>query len=244
MRNKLFQISLTLVFLAGTMALFQFTNFDIWCQDHIYNFSTHRWPIEKKDVVPRILLYTGPKVVMGIAGGLILLWLLVPQHRRPAVMRAWTLPWSSRQLWGFLLCLAIAPSVIGLMKSRSDLYCPWDVDRYGGERPHLRFFDPIPKDYPPNCGRCFPAGHASGGFALLALGVLARTQRGRITGYAIGLTAGWSMGLYQMFKGAHFLSHTLVTMWLALLIAQIIGLWLGREKPAATTATSTSAGAA
>lgn len=36
--------------------------------------------------------------------------------------------------------------------------------------------------------------------------------------WALGL--GWTMGLYQMLKGAHFFSHTLATMILAWILCQ------------------------
>ena len=61
-------------------------------------------------------------------------------------------------------------------------------------------------------GHCFPAGHASGGFALLALGWLSDRRAWRIAGTGTGLAAGSVMAAYQMAKGAHFLSHSLATL--------------------------------
>lgn len=225
MRNKLLGLTCTLVLLAGVFALFQFTNLDVWVQDHCYDFTNHRWRVAKQDVLPRVIFYTGPKVVMGITGGLLIAWLLFPVRWRPKWLRQFELPWPKRRLWLVLFCLAIVPATIGLMKRRSDLYCPWSIDRYGGDRPHLHFFDALPADYPPDCGRCFPAGHASGGFALLGLYHLSNSRRSRWLGFAIGMTAGGLMGGYQMLKGAHFLSHTVVTMLIACIVVQIVG-WL------------------
>jgi membrane-associated PAP2 superfamily phosphatase len=48
------------------------------------------------------------------------------------------------------------------------------------------------------------------------------TGGARWLGLACGLAAGWSVGIYQMLKGAHYLSHTVVTMivaWLLILVA-------------------------
>lgn len=222
MQNKILAFVATLGLLAGVMALFQFTNLDLLVQDHIYDFANHRWPVQKQDDLPRVLFYTGPKIILGVMAGVLFVWLLLPIRWRPKPLRQWQLPWPTRRLWFVLLCLAIIPATIGFMKSRSDLYCPWAIDRYGGDRPHLHFFDPLPPGYPPDCGECFPAGHASGGFALLALGYLADSRRGRWVGFAIGMTAGWVMGIYQMLKGAHFLSHTVVTMLIAMTIAQVL----------------------
>ncbi|SFV54930.1 PAP2 family protein [hydrothermal vent metagenome] len=41
-------------------------------------------------------------------------------------------------------------------------------------------------------------------------------------GFFTGMIIGWSMGLYKMMIGDHFLSHTLITMVLAWLIILII----------------------
>lgn len=225
MTNRLFKLAGSLGLLAGVFALFQFTDLDVRVQDHCYDFTNHRWLVEKQAVWPRMIFYTGPKIAMAVAGGLLIVWLLLPVRWRPKSLRGFELPWPKYRLWLVLLCLAIVPMTVGLMKRRSDLYCPWSIDRYGGDRPHLHFFDALPADYPPDCGRCFPAGHASGGFALLGLYHLSDSRRGRWLGLAIGMTAGWLMGGYQMLKGAHFLSHTVVTMLIAGIIVQMLG-WL------------------
>ncbi len=60
----------------------------------------------------------------------------------------------------------------------------------------------------------------------MGLGLLFNTRRGRWLGFAAGMACGWTMGIYQMLKGAHFLSHTVTTMLLAILIIQIIE-WCG-----------------
>jgi len=238
MRNKLLGLAATLILLAGALALFEFTNLDIWLQDHCYDFEKHRWRLEKQDAVPRVLFYTGPKVVMAVTGGILIAWLLLPVRWRPKGLQKFQLPWSHLRLWFVLICLAAVPATIGFMKARSDLYCPWSIDRYGGDRPHLRFFEALPPDYPPDCGKCFPAGHASGGFALLGLYYLSESRRGRWLGLTIGMTAGWVMGIYQMFKGAHFLSHTVVTMLIAAAIIQAIA-WLMKIHPDKASAANT-----
>lgn len=225
MRNKILGLAASLILLAGAFALFEFTDLDIQVQDHCYDFQNHRWLVEKQDTLPRILFYTGPKVVMAVTGGILIVWLLLPVHWRPNALRQFQLPWPNRRLWLVLFCLAAVPATIGLMKARSDLYCPWSIDRYGGDRPHLHFFQALPPNYPPDCGKCFPAGHASGGFALLGLYYLGNTRRGRWIGLGIGMIAGWALGIYQMFKGAHFLSHTVVTMLIAAVIVQALA-WL------------------
>jgi len=69
---------------------------------------------------------------------------------------------------------------------------------------------------------CWPAGHASGGFALLSLFFLFKTKKNRYIALIGALTVGWSMGVYKMLIGDHFLSHTILTMILAWLIVLVI----------------------
>ena len=70
--------------------------------------------------------------------------------------------------------------------------------------------------YPSNA---FPAGHASGGFGLLCLAFAWPQVRTCRLGLLAALLIGGWMGLYQMARGEHFLSHTLVTAALAWLVA-------------------------
>ena len=230
MRTRIAGILVTLVLLAGSFALFQFTELDIQVQDPLYDFTRQHWVVDKNASLPRLLFYTGPKLAIIVFGVGLLLPLICPKRWRSAWGK---LPWPTVRAWCVLTCLVIVPSVIGMMKARSDIYCPWALDRYGGMKPYHHFFDPLPAGLEPDCGKCFPAGHASGGFALMSLGLLFNTRRGRWLGFSVGMICGWTMGIYQMLKGAHFLSHTITTMLLAVLVIQIVasGFRLILEKP-------------
>ena len=65
-------------------------------------------------------------------------------------------------------------------------------------------------------GRCFPAGHASTGFAFMGGFFALRTQAPGMAGLwlAVALAAGLLFGGVQQLRGAHFMSHTLWTAWL------------------------------
>ncbi|MBD3841537.1 MAG: phosphatase PAP2 family protein [Campylobacterales bacterium] len=75
---------------------------------------------------------------------------------------------------------------------------------------------------------CWPAGHASGGFALLSLFFLFRSQKNKIKAITLALVLGWSMGIYKMMIGDHFLSHTIITMLLAWIIVNLVNLFLSK----------------
>ena len=103
---------------------------------------------------------------------------------------------------------------------------PCYVDRYGGKQPYRTLLESIPRVPGRVRGRGFPAAHCSGGFALMAL-YFVMPGPARWVGLGLGLAAGWIVGLYQMLKGVHYLSHTIVTMFLAWLIILIVSRLFG-----------------
>ena len=68
---------------------------------------------------------------------------------------------------GYLLSSVLAATLLVVaFKRYSGVDCPWDLFRYGGARLYVApfsFFDPLRTS-----GACFPAGHASAGFAWVA----------------------------------------------------------------------------
>lgn len=199
----------TTALLLAVFAVFEITGIDLWLQDHFYNFTTHAWLVDADAPLPRLLFYTGPKALIWVLGIGLLVLASVPVRWREH------LPFRGacrRDLWIVILTLATAPALIATSKATTNVFTPDAIRRYDGFAPYVKVLEAYPEnDRPQRRGRGFPAGHASGGFALLALAGLVRTQRGRSLGVGIGLTLGSIMGAYQMFKGAHYLSHTLIT---------------------------------
>jgi len=110
------------------------------------------------------------------------------------------------------LAMLLAPATVGVLKHFSDTHCPWDVLRYGGEAPYVKLLEWTPVADP---GRCFPAGHATTGFALFGFVLLWRGRNRRRANLAwwIAFSAGFVLGWGQQMRGAHFLSHTLWSAW-------------------------------
>lgn len=199
----------SLALLFACFGLFEITGIDLWVQDHFYNFGTDAWLVNAKAPLPRLLFYTGPKaLIWALGGGLIALALAPARWRRRMPLRGL----RRRDLWVAIATLATAPALIATSKATTHVFTPDAIRRYGGCAPYVKVCESYPaNDRPKRRGRGFPAGHASGGFALMALAGLAATRRGRRIGVAIGFTLGAMMGVYQMFKGAHYLSHTIIT---------------------------------
>lgn len=231
-----------LLALAAVLVIADFTGIDLWVQDHFYDFEARAWVVNAKAFWPRLVFYTGPKIVL-IALGVGALVLALGRTRwRKALSRP---PIRRRDLLVVVAVLASGPALVAVFKATTNVFCPSELRRYGGDAPYVAVCLSYPEaDQPARRGRCFPAGHASGGFALLSLAGLARTARWRTRGLVAGFTAGGLMGGYQMLKGAHYLSHTLITLaicWLVFLAwRRVLGAtdqegedWMAAEERAA-----------
>lgn len=132
-------------------------------------------------------------------------------------------PWRAwRRPMGFLvLALGLSTSIVTPLKNLTAVHCPWSLSEFGGSETFTPLLSPrAPTDKP---GRCWPGGHASSGFSLLALFFALRDRRPRAARVALvlalGLGAVFSLG--RMMQGAHFLSHNLWTLlfdWLICLL--------------------------
>jgi membrane-associated PAP2 superfamily phosphatase len=195
---------------------FQVSDADLAIQDHLFDFEKGRWLVDKEAWWPTFWFHKLPKYLIIAFGVFLLLRVYVaPRWRK----WPWFRPAPLAPVWVVILCLAITPIVVAILKANTHVFCPWDVDRYGGKEIYLKTWTKYDEtNRPAKCGNCWPAGHASGGFALVAVASLAVTRRGRVMGTLAGLTVGSIMGIYQMVKGAHYLSDTLVTMLLAWII--------------------------
>jgi len=199
--------------LAGVLALFEFTPLDLALQDNFYNFAERRWTVNAAAPLGRLVFYNGPKALIWVIALTALTLAAGPARWR----ERWRL--DRRGLWLAVLVIATVPALAGLGKKYTNVFCPSEIRRYGGDVAYVKLCAPFPADdRPARRGGCFPAGHASGGFALLGLLAVRASRRWRRGVLALGLGLGWWMGLYQMLKGAHYLSHTVTTMLVAWLV--------------------------
>jgi len=218
------QFLLTLASLLAVFFLFEFTPVDMMVEDSFYNSDLHAWLLPRqKDTWTALLFYVGMKLSI-ILFGLGMLALYIYSFRSSAK----GVKLYRNGLLTLVLSLILVPSMIGVLKTVSDVPWPCDILRYGGEYPYFQVLDTKPIEILKQF-RCFPAGHASGGFALMSLFFLFKRRENRLIGVGLGLTFGWSMGLYKMFIGDHYLSHTLISMILAWLIILLIHTALQEE---------------
>ncbi|HTG45805.1 MAG TPA: phosphatase PAP2 family protein [Verrucomicrobiae bacterium] len=207
---------LGLVGIVLTLSYEIFTELDLSLQDHFYLFDRKEWLVNSRSPLPRFIFYNLPKILLFTFGGILLVAVFHEPLRRKFFKQ------QRPQLIYVLGCLGCVPLLVSAAKYATHVHCPSELSRYGGSEEYQKIISLHRTPYQQVRPHCFPAGHASGGFALFGLYFAHRRLRWLFPGLALG----WTMGLYQMFKGAHFLSHTLTTMFLALSVCAALSLLL------------------
>jgi len=209
-------IIITLIVLILTILIFGLTDIDFILQDNFYEQNTKSWILDR-DLQPyKFIFYDGIKKVL-ILVALSFLISLVFFRKNPIIKN------YKKGIIVVVLSSILVPLTVGGLKKATNMPCPKNEINYGGVYPSITVWESYPKTFK-TCNKtcCFPAGHASGGFALLSLFFLFKRRRNKILAVVGALTVGWSMGLYKMLIGDHFLSHTIITMLLAWLIVLLI----------------------
>ncbi len=210
------QIVITAFLLIIVIAIFQFSNLDIYVQSFFYDFDKKSWLIDKNEPILKFFFYDGIKNLLLLFGVLILVSLMF--FRKNILVQEY-----KKGLIIVLLSAILIPSVIGFLKDITNTPCPCNIVYFNGSYPDKKVFDSYPKDFVQKSKvKCWPAGHASGGFALMALFFLFKTPKNQKRALIGALIIGWSMGTYKMLLGDHFLSHTIITMLIAWLMILII----------------------
>lgn len=178
---------------------------DFWLTQQFFDPVTHSFPWKKAhylDLLGHVFLKNATALILvaGIALSVASNWV--------RILRPWRQPL-------ILSCImaGCAALLVSVLKHNSVHACPWDLAMYGGDAlwyPLLDWVSPVVE-----LGRCWPGGHASGGFALVAGYFAFRDRQPKWAYYflVIGLVMGSLMGAVQIVRGAHFLSHNLWTLW-------------------------------
>ncbi|MFZ6044888.1 phosphatase PAP2 family protein [Pseudomonas sp. CR3202] len=143
-----------------------------------------------------------------------------------------------RPLGYLVLALGLSTAIVTPLKAVTAVQCPWSLTEFGGVEPYAPLLGHHP--YVDKPGRCWPGGHASAGFSLLALFFALRDRRPRLARAALvgALVLGSVFSVGRMMQGAHFLSHNLWTLlfdWMICLVCYRLLLY--RRAPAESTVT-------
>ncbi|HET9473635.1 MAG TPA: phosphatase PAP2 family protein, partial [Steroidobacteraceae bacterium] len=167
------------------------------------------------------LLHTGGRwLVRTVAALAIAVWALsffqerARHWRRPAVF--------------VTLAMVLSIAIVGGLKAITNVDCPWDLTGFGGHNPYVELFADRPDAL--SRARCFPGAHASSGFALVCFYFVLRDRSTALarSGLAIGTGIGIIFSIGQESRGAHFMSHDLVSAAIVWSVQLALYCWLLR----------------
>lgn len=124
----------------------------------------------------------------------------------------------------------ISTAAVVTLKAFSSTSCPWDLADFGGVAHHVSHWSGwrLPDG---GSGHCFPAGHATAGFAFVGgwFGLREQWPRMARRWLAVSVSAGVALGLVQQWRGAHFMSHTLWSGWVCWMVGLVADPFFAKE---------------
>ncbi|MGE8153034.1 phosphatase PAP2 family protein [Pseudomonas vancouverensis] len=197
--------------------------------DHIHFFEqlTHKWA----RIIPN---WTAEAAAIGAI--LSFVWPLVNTQKRPGLggflersKVAPVLQFAAAHRRDFLfvvVAFALCTGMIHFLKAHTSVYCPIETTLYGGKMAHIDWFSNFQLFHEAGDGRCWPGGHASGGFTMMALYFVARRYRWRFSSAVLSfaLVLGFIYGTTRVLQGWHYMSHTFwagVVVWLTCLLTAL-----------------------
>jgi membrane-associated PAP2 superfamily phosphatase len=182
--------------------------------EHYFYLGDRIWFAEKDlHPVAYFIFYPLPKYMIAMVGVFLLLRgiLFFKNKEREQALRYFLVVAS----------FGIFPTLISYIKKITLVPCPYHLVEFGGLEATKSTLTYI-FHHSTEMNQCFPAGHSSGGFVLASLVFLARSRREVKGALVLSVAVGGVMGVYQMSRGAHFLSHTLVTECLSYLFVLLL----------------------
>jgi membrane-associated PAP2 superfamily phosphatase len=213
--NNIIFIKLAFIGLIGISIFNLYPNIDLICANYFYNtheklfYLKNSWWLEKF-----IHIYVKYSIIAFVIISYIF---IIYNYKKNSIKNII-----------ISICVTILiPLIISLLKKLSSHACPWDLTLYGGTQELISWWQ-----YAPNAfGKCFPAGHASTGLCVMGISVMFYSindiKKARFF-YIFGIVAGLVLGVSQQARGAHFLSHTLASIYIACVITNI-GIYLAKK---------------
>ncbi len=192
------------IFLGLLFAEFHWGAGDVWLGVHFYDAVNHQWPYKESALIKTVFHTGGQIVFFTLVAGILLL--LLHSFKSESRLK------NCRRNLAYLFFASITSPIINIiLKSKSAIYCPWDLKSFGGLNPHVHLFATLFNPIASKAGHCFPAAHAGSGFAFVSLYFFFLTIQAeyKFYGLSFGLALGGIYGFSQQMRGAHFLSHDL-----------------------------------
>lgn len=192
----------------GIVMLANHTSLDLTLADRMFDTRQGQFSY-KHAFFYETVMHSYAKQVLTIFWLAIVALAIWPKRKCPA----WLTAERQYRLRWIAAMAVINASLVSGLKHQMPHACPWDLSRYGGSEPWFPTFTAHAQQM---AGHCFPAGHATSGLWLSAFCLLWLPQQPRkalFVGF-VGLYAGFLLGWFQQMRGAHFISHTLTSLWL------------------------------
>ncbi|RYY75080.1 MAG: phosphatase PAP2 family protein [Gammaproteobacteria bacterium] len=189
-----------LVVLAIVSAVILIFGLDVRIADYFYGLQGYSWAWKNAWLTDRILHRGGRALSIFLAASVLISFFLSYIMQRLKNFR--------QQLLYLFLSVTGSTLLVVFLKMLLAVSCPWEFDRYGGR---LVYANIVQQLHLRNGGGCFPAGHASAGYAWVALYFFGLFFQSRLRwlGLLGALTSGFIFGFAQQLRGAHFISHDL-----------------------------------
>ena len=160
MMKLITKLTIGFFLLAAVLLLEYFTDWDTDLQEYFFDRPHNRWLIypelHKK---LSVFFYKGIKTLLAVTA-------LCCLARLALSIRQKQLRPDNKPYWIMLLSIIFVPALIAGAKYVTNVYCPYQLNIYNGLYPFVRILESYPADFiQPKPGRCFPAGHATAGFA-------------------------------------------------------------------------------
>ncbi|MDP5069558.1 MAG: hypothetical protein NWQ45_01545 [Congregibacter sp.] len=187
-------------------AVIEISQVDLLLGDWLYQLEGGAWSL-RSNFWTQTVLHDGAKILIQ---AVMLLVLIAVLGQRLRLGRQ-----PIRGIEVALIAIVISVVITAIVKTVSNVSCPWGLLRYGGDHPYVSIFR---AGHGLDLGACFPAGHASAGYSLFAFYFLARIndRRSGFFWLVIALSIGLVLDVVQQLRGAHFLSHglwTVIIVW-------------------------------
>jgi len=205
------------LFFIPIMLLFYLYDIDSHIADYLYHLEGGQWVL-KDNVITKSVFHDDGRFLSELMGVLLIGFTVT------AFLKKSLSHWR-RPLLYLIAAVTASTVTVSLIKHAISMDCPWDLVRYGGDLPFIGLFETRPAGMPDTA--CFPAGHASAGYAWVALYfcLAVRAPGWKYLGLALGLGMGLAFGVDQQLRGAHFFSHDLYTLMICWSCSTTLG-WL------------------
>lgn len=168
-------------------------------------FNGTQWPFKDDWLLNHVIHNGGHKFALAAYGALVLVFIYRLLRRYPSAALAYA-----------ITSITLSVLAVNLAKHLLHFPCPWDAFNDLGQL--------TPYAWLPQQAGCFPSGHASSGYAWLSFYYVARlySPQWRATFAALAIAVGLCFGIAQQIRGAHFISHDLICLYLCWMVASLV----------------------